>query len=344
MKAMVLRAFNEPLVPEDFPDPVCGPEDLIVQVSACGVCATDLKIVAGRVRSVQLPHIPGHEIAGVVAEVGARVEGFRVGDKVSAHFYVPCLECANCRVGRTSICLELARGKVAGRLGFEWPGAFAGLVRVPARVAVRLPPDAAVADFAICADAIATPYHALHARLGVTAGQTLVLLGAGGGLGIHAVQFARVAGVHVIAVDRGEERLRLAASLGAQECVDGGVPDAWEALLERGRFADAVLDFAGSPALGAAATQVIKSGGRYVIVGYRYGEAFPLPYQPAVSFELDVLGSRASTMADLRAAISLILEGCVRPVIGARLPLHRANEALQAVAAAERPGRTLLVL
>jgi D-arabinose 1-dehydrogenase-like Zn-dependent alcohol dehydrogenase len=343
MKAMVLREFNRPLTLETVPDPVCGPEDLILAVSGCGVCATDLKIIAGHVRSVRLPHLLGHEIAGVVAAVGAQVTDVRVGDKVCAHMYVPCLECANCRAGRTNICLTLSEGKVAGRLGFEWPGGFAEFVRVPARVAVPLPTAAAVEDLCICADAIATPYHALHARLGVVAGQTLVLLGAGGGVGVHAVQIARTAGTHIIAVDRGAERLRFARDLGADECVDTAAPGGWEALLRRGRFADAVLDFAGSPDLGAAATQVLKAGGRYVIVGYQYGEAFPLPYQPTVSFELDFLGARASTMADLRATVALIVAGRVRPIVGARLPLHRANEALESIRTMQRPGRVVLM-
>ncbi len=343
MKAMVLRAFNQPLTLETVPEPVCGPADLIVAVSACGVCATDLKIAAGSVRSVPLPHIPGHEIAGVVTAMGVDVTGFRVGDKVCAHFYVPCGSCANCRDGRTSICLHLAEGKVAGRLGFEWPGGYAERVRVPARVAVPLPPEAAAETFAISADAIATPYHALHTRLGVEAGDRLVLLGAGGGLGLHAVQIARAAGAQVVAVDKSPERLALAKELGAEECVDVAAPGAWQALLARGRFADGILDCAGAPDLGGAATQMLKAGGRYVFVGYRYAEPFPLPYQPAVSFELHFLGARASTMADLRATVALILAGQVRPVVGERLPLHRANEALESVRAGERPGRIVLI-
>jgi len=343
MRAMVLRAFNQPMTLETSPDPACGPADLIVAVSACGVCATDLKIAAGHVRSTPLPHIPGHEIAGVVTAVGAQVTGFRVGDKICSHFYVPCLECENCRAGRTNICLALSGGKAAGRLGFEWPGGYAEFIRVPARVAVPLPPAAAVEDLAICADAIATPYHALHTRLGIAAGQTLILLGAGGGLGIHAVQLVRAAGAHAVAVDQGAGRLQLACDLGAEECVDTAEPGAWEALLRRGRFADGVIDFAGSPSLGAAATQVLKAGCRYVIVGYRYGEPFPLPYQPAVSFELDILGARASTMADLQATVALILAGRVRPIVGARLPLARANEALESVRTAQEPGRIVLI-
>jgi propanol-preferring alcohol dehydrogenase len=278
-----------------------------------------------------------------VAAVGAEVTGFRVGDKVCAHFYVPCLACEPCQAGRTNICLALSGGTVAGRLGFEWPGGYAEFARVPARVAVPLPPATAVEDLAICADAIATPYHALHTRLGVAAGQTLILLGAGGGLGLHAVQLVRAAGAHAIAVDRGAGRLQLARDLGAKEGVDTATPGAWEALLRRGRFADGVLDFAGSPDLGGAATQALKAGGRYIIVGYRYGEPFPLPYQSAVSFELDILGARASTLADLRATVALILAGRVRPIVSARLPLARANEALEAVRTGEQPGRIVLL-
>ena len=342
MKAMVLRRFNERLTMETIADPVCGPQDLIVSVAACGVCATDSKIIAGHVRSTRLPHVLGHEIAGFVAATGADVEGFRVGDRICAHFCVPCFECDNCRRGRTNICLALSDGNTAGRLGFEWPGGYAELVRVPAHVAVPLPESAPIEEICICADAVATAYHALHARLGIAARQTVVLLGAGGGLGIHAVQIAKAAGAHVIAVDRGDTRLQLAHDLGADETVDTAAAGAWERRLGR-RFVDGVVDFAGSAEIGPAAMRVVKPGGRYVIVGYRYGEIFPLPWQASVSFELDVLGARGSTIADLRASVALILSGQVRPVIGARLPLDGANEALDAVRAAERPGRVVLV-
>jgi 2-desacetyl-2-hydroxyethyl bacteriochlorophyllide A dehydrogenase len=343
MQAMVLREFNEPLSLENVPDPICGPEDVILAVQACGVCGTDLKIRAGKVESTPLPHILGHEIAGVVVETGRKVTGIGVGDKACAHFYVPCDNCEHCRAGRTNLCTAMAAGKAAGRLGFEWPGGYAEYVRVPARVVVPLPPTADLETICITADAIATPYHALHQRAQVTAGQTLVLLGGAGGLGIHGLQIARAAGASVIVVDRGTERLQIAREFGADECIDTAIEGAWEDFLGRGRFADAIIDFAGSPALAETALSLVKARGRFVIVGYQYDTTFAFPYQPAMRFELEIFGSRASTMVDLRGAIELILSGKVQPVVGMRLPLSRANEALDRLPAQEHPGRTVLI-
>lgn len=343
MKAMVLREFGKALQLEHWPDPECGPADVVLEVRACGLCGTDLKIVAGDVPSVRLPHVPGHEVAGVVAEAGRDVKGLRPGDRACAHFYVPCLACEPCRAGRPNLCLEMPAGRIAGRLGFEWPGAFAERVRVPARALVRLPPDTPLDELCVCADAVATPYHALHTRLGVTAGQRLVLLGAGGGLGLHAVQIARAAGARVVAVDRGGNRIEHARALGADEGVDTAIPGQWEALLARGRFADAVIDMAGAAEIAAQATGCVKPGGHQVIVGYRYGERLPIPYQPAVSFELTFLGSRASTQSDLEAAVALVLAGKVRPVVAARVPLEQANQALESLRTAHLSGRTVLV-
>jgi propanol-preferring alcohol dehydrogenase len=341
MRAMVLRQFGEPLLLERVPDPACGPDDVILQVAACGVCATDLKIGAGKVKSTSLPHILGHEIAGVVAEVGADVSGLRCGDHVCAHFYVPCLRCPACRAGRTNICVEIPAGRLAGRLGFEWWGGYAEFVRVPARVVVGLPRTVNLSEVCIAADAIATPYHALRGRAGISAGETIVLLGAGG-LGLHGLQIARATGVRVIVVEKDARRREVARELGADEVVDSSFAEAWDELLGRGRFADAVVDFAGAPSLGSVAMSMVRPGGRYVIVGYQYDAPLPVPYQPMVSFEMDVLGSRASTVADLQACVDLILEGKVRPITTEPLPLEEANEALETVRRGLGVGRVVL--
>lgn len=343
MRAMVLRAFGEPLVWETWPDPICGPQDVVLEVIACGVCATDLKIVDGHVPSVRLPHIPGHEIVGRVVACGPEVAGWEPGDVACAHFYVPCGRCDLCRAGRDNLCLALDAGREAGRLGFEWPGGFAEYVRVPARRLVRVPSGVEAAPLAIAADAIATPLHALRQRLGLRAGEEVVLLGAGGGLGLHALQIAREMGARVIAVDRGEERLNACRRLGAERCVDVDRPGAWQALLHEAPCCDAVVDLAGAPELGAKAMHLLRPAGRYVIVGYRYGAVLPISSQQAMRHEWEVKGSRASTLADLQAAVELVACGRLQPVVSERFPLQAANEALADLKEGRAPGRVLLM-
>lgn len=341
MRAMVLREWGRLLQLEFVVDPICGSDDVILQVAACGVCATDLKICEGKIKSTPLPHIPGHEIAGIVAERGANVNHLRPGDRVCAHFYVPCLVCGICRSGRTNLCSEIPAGRLGGRLGFEWDGGYAEYVRVPARVVVPLPETVRLEEVCIAADAIATAFHALHGRARVKPGERIVLLGAGG-LGVHGLQLAQAAGVQTIVVEKDTARLNLARQLGADECVRSTDEESWNGLLERGRFADAVIDFAGAPALGSAAMSLIKPGGRYVLVGYQYDTPLPVPSQPTVSFELDILGSRASTMQDLQATVEVILQGKVRPIVAPPLPLAEANDALRRVERGESVGRTVV--
>lgn len=337
MRAMVLYEFGAPLVWERVSDPICGPEDVIIEVAGCGVCATDLKIIAGDVPGVSLPHIPGHEIAGIVVEIGSRVRGIERGQATCAHFYVPCGRCKYCAEGRTTLCSALIR------IGFNWDGGYAQYVRVPSQVLIPVPSDVDLEALCIAADAIATPLHALRRRAEIQEGWTVLILGAAGGLGLHAIQIAKLQGANVVAVDRGAERLRAAAEAGADEWVDTEVEEEWRALLERGPFVHAVIDLAGSPEAGSAAYGLLRSGGRYVAIGYRYGVPFLLPYQQTVSRELEFVGSRAATLSDVEEAVRLVLEGKIRPMVADRVPLYRANEALARLRQGSVVGRLVLI-
>lgn len=341
MHAMVLNAYKRPLEFEPVPEPESGAEDLVLEALACGVCATDLKIVRGDVPSVTLPHIPGHEIVGAVAEVGGDAEDrFKRGDTVCCHSFVPCNSCNNCQRGHINVCELLAGGDGAGRLGFELQGAYAQYVRVPSSVAVRIPSDVDPTSVCITPDAVATAYRAVDDGAEVREGDDVVIIGAGGGLGVHPVQIAASSGAHVIAVDRGEERLGFAASSGAREVIDAA---SFPADAD-GLKVDKVIDFAGVLGDLAILPQLLRAGGLCVAVGYRYGSSLCIPYHGCIVREIRIRGIRGSTFDDFVAALDAVVAGEAQPVVSARFPLEAANEALDHVARGERPGRTVLDL
>ncbi len=209
MKALILKEFSRPMIMENVDDPTPGPNDLILRVTTCGMCGTDVKITTGLLPPsvISLPHTPGHEIAGVVVARGANVEHVPLGQKGIVYFVVGCRECEMCGTGREHLCVNLRR------LGFELPGGFAQYVKVPAYN--FCPFDESMPDetMAVLPDAVATSFRAMTERGGVKPGRYVLIVGIGG-LGIHAVQIGALMGARVIAVDLREDSLELAREYG----------------------------------------------------------------------------------------------------------------------------------
>ena len=213
MRALVLETFGGPFVLNDVPTPAIAPHEALVRVRNVGVCGTDVKIRADRMGLGVIPLIMGHEIAGEVAEVGSLVRGFAPGDRVVVNFYVTCGRCPFCRAGRDTLCSE------ARQHGFSIDGGFAEYVKTPGVNLCKVPDHVSLEAACILGDAVATSYHAITKRAQVRPGTTLALIGVGG-VGLHALQMARLAGGWVIAVDVNEARLELARALGADAVVD----------------------------------------------------------------------------------------------------------------------------
>src|SRR5512143_3478255 len=195
MKALVVKEFGGPLVLEDVPVPQPGAQDVLLHVKACAVDQFDLTIRDGKFAMAnKLPIILGHEIAGVVEAVGVNVGGFRVGDRVTCTLYLTCGKCRYCLTGRETICADFK-----GYVGIHTPGAYAEFTTVPESNLVKLPDSISFADGSLIANAIGTPYHALTKRARLQAGERIIITGAGGGVGIHALQLARMMGAFVMA-------------------------------------------------------------------------------------------------------------------------------------------------
>ncbi len=338
MEAMVLERFGAPLIHRDVPVRTLRPDEALVRVGACGVCGTDLKVSSGALQGIDLPRIMGHEVAGTVERVGDEVTNVAPGQRVTCYYYISCGRCANCRSGRETVCTDFQ-----GRLGFERDGGYAEFVAVPAQNCVPIPDGLGFAEAGVLEDAVATPYHALVTRGDLRAGETAVIMGAGG-LGLNAIQVARAAGARVIAVDVEERRLTRALELGAHAAVqyraESYVEDVRRAA--EGRGIDLIMETVSRTETLRANAQALEMGGRLVPVGYYPGTDFAHDTSELVLREISVLGSRAAGLHEVRRAIELVADGKVQPEISERIPLRSVNEALDALRSGQRMGRAVI--
>ena len=220
MRAMVLPAFGAPLRLQTVPRPSIGPNDVLLRVRAAGVGLTVVIMTANPGRVTSFPRIPGHEVAGAVVEVGAEVTSVAVGARVVCHFYLTCGACRFCRSGHETLCTAFR-----GYVGQASDGGYAEYMAVPARNVTPIPSGVSDLDAAIASDAIATPYHACREEARVGPGDTVLIVGAGGGVGIHGVQVAKLCGGWVVGVDITDDKLDAAKAAGADAIVDGRAGD-----------------------------------------------------------------------------------------------------------------------
>ncbi len=291
----------------DVPEPMCSPGGVVVAVGATGVCRSDWHAWRGH-DPVDLPHIPGHEFAGRIAEVGAAVRRWRVGDRVTAPFVCGCGECEYCAAGQGHVCPDQTQP------GFTGPGAFAERVAVHAAdfnlVAVPDALDDVTAASLGCR--FATAYRALTMHGRIQPGQWLAVHGCGG-VGLSAVMIGAALGARVIAVDVNAAALGRARELGAEVVIDGS-SDVSRQIQALGG-AHVSID-----ALGRAGTAInsvcsLRRRGRHVQVGLLLGAAAtpPLPMDRVVSHELEIYGSHGMAAHEYPAMLAAVASGIFDP-------------------------------
>jgi len=292
----------ETLQVDEIARPEPAPNQVLVEIRACGVCASDLHVVQGVTpHGPVLPQTLGHEAAGVVATVGDEVTDWHPGDRVAVLMARPCHLCAVCSVGRHNLCPSLSVP------GIDADGTMAGFALADPSALVPIPPDVPFEQAAITTDAVATPYHALK-RAGVGDGVTLAIHGLGG-LGMHAILLAKLAGATVIGVDIDPVNLERALDWGADEVVDAsdGQPARRVRQLTDGGT-DRALEFVGSAGTVDQAIKSLAPGGRAVIVGLTNQQLATVPIARFVSQETELVGSFGSTPQDLGELFDLLDE------------------------------------
>ena len=340
MKCMVLEEFNASLIPRERETPSPGPEETVLRVGATGACRTDLKIWHGvHPAARRLPLVPGHEIAGEVIEVGKGVDKNIKGKHAVVYTYLSCGECRFCKSGDEPLCTDLK-----GQIGFSLDGGFAEYVKVPQNNLFFIRSDIPFEQAAILADAVATPYRALTSKLKIQPGETLAVIGAGG-LGIHAIQIARVLGAKVLAIDINEKALMMAREMGAEKTLLVTKDDPTEEMIElcEGKGVDAAIELVGKPDMQRAALQMLKVAGKFVAVGYNADNPFQVNSQLLVSRELRIYGSRACGRSDLQATIDLVSNSKIKPFVGECHPMGEVNAVLAKLERGDMVGRSVLV-
>ena len=312
----------------NLPTPAVGPEDVLVQVLAAGVCRTDLHtredVRAGR----RPPIVPGHEIAGKIAQVGSDVYMISAGDLVAVHYEQPCGSCRHCRKKRTNLCQD------GHSLGFDVPGGYAEFVAVNQGTVLPLPRDFDPTLAAPLGCSGTTAYHAVVTAADTTEDELVVILGTGG-VGLSAVQVAKAQGARVMAVDVRDEARKAALEAGADSAA---TPDEAREV----RDADVVIDFVSTAATLGLGRRILGVGGRFVVVASG-SEPVELTAADIMEGGRAYVGSYSSTMADLARAVALAENGKLTPVVTRRASLMEASEVLRDLEAGAIVGRAVLV-
>jgi D-arabinose 1-dehydrogenase-like Zn-dependent alcohol dehydrogenase len=342
MKAMVLNGPQRPFELMDVPDPVPGPGEAVARVIACGSGLTIQHVKAGR-RKAQFPRIIGHEITAEIVALGVGVTSLRVGDAVTAYFYLNCGHCRWCLANLEPLCAN-----AGGNVGIECDGGYAEYIKLPAHIFIRLPEGLDYkrhpAEIGVITDALATPYKVLS-RARIKAGETVAVFGAGGGLGIHQVMMAKWARARVIAVDTASGKLEACRKAGADETIDASSGDVAAALLDltRGEGVDVVIDYVSSQGTLEAGAKALGRRGRLVTLGGA-GQPFQLAARDLLLKEQEILGSRYGTRREILETFDLVARGEVWPLVTEIRPLAEAEAVHERVERGEVTGRAALMI
>lgn len=334
MKAAVFKGIQT-LAVEDVAEPEAGPGDLIVRVSVCGICGSDLHTYQHG-SFVEPGQVMGHEFTGTIIEAGADVQGLAVGDRVTASPIVPCGECPRCQEGRFNLCAQAwTTGIAYGR-----PGAFAERLRIPNAVAgenVFKLPDHVSDETGATAEPLAVAVHGVRLVPDLK-GKVALVLGLGT-IGQQVVQVLRAYGAaRVLGVDLSDLRLDAATQFGA-EAVPG--LDGVAAVLD-GAEVDVVFECSGVPALANAALGLVKGGGTIVVLAL-YDDEISFNPTALVQSEIKLQGSIAYTASDFAEAVRLLADGEAQagPLITQR---ERLDDVTDAFAVQLDKARSLKVL
>jgi propanol-preferring alcohol dehydrogenase len=333
MRAAVVHDFTQPLVVEEVPKPVAGVGEIVVRVEASGLCHTDIHAAHGDwpIKPTP-PFTPGHEGVGIVEEVGPGVTEVALGDRVGMPWLgYACGTCEHCVSGWETLCLEQRN------MGYSMDGGFAEYVKAFGRYVVKVPAGVDPFDAAPLTCAGVTTYKAV--KVARTRSSDLVAVFGVGGLGHLALQYARIAGGRVVAVDLFDEKLELAKELGAEFVINAGKTDPVAAIQELGG-ADQAIALAVSPKSFEQAYASLRRGGTLVFVALPPENHIQLPIFETVLNGITIVGSIVGTRLDLREVFELHAAGKTR-VIRETRPLAEVNDAIADVEAGLIPARVV---
>ncbi|WUJ75058.1 alcohol dehydrogenase catalytic domain-containing protein [Kribbella soli] len=337
MRAVVVEEYGVLPTVREVAEPSAADGAVVLRVEATGLCRSDWHGWMGHDSDIVLPHVPGHELAGTIAAVGAGVTGWQVGDRVTTPFICACGECEQCLEGNQQVCPNQLQP------GFNYWGSFAEYVAVPFASVnlVRLPDDMDFATAAGLGCRFATSFRAVHQIGKVVAGERVAVFGCGG-VGLSAVMIASALGAEVIAIDTNPEALRLATQYGAAHALQAGSTTV-DALHAMGG-AHVTIDALGSNGIVQQALSSLRPRGRHVQVGL-LPSGVQLDVGRLIGQELSWLGSHGMPAHAYPEMLALVASGNLKPadLITRTIPLADAPAALAALSKGTAAGVTVIV-
>ncbi len=308
MKAIYFTEFKGTLSVVDIPIPVPTNDGVVIKVEATGLCRSDWHAWMGHDSDIVLPHVPGHEFAGVISEIGNAVTKFKIGDRVTVPFVCGCGKCAYCLGGDAQVCPTQTQP------GFTGFGSFAEYVAINNADfnLINIPSEVSFATAAALGYRFATAYRGLIKRAKLKTGEKVVIYGCGG-VGLSAVMIAKAQGAIVYAVDINDVALEVAASLGAQT-INSRTTDPVTFLQDLGGV-DVAVDALGSEATAGASVLSLARGGRHLQLGLLLtpNGLTAMPMARIIAWELDLLGSHGMAACDYPEMLALVASRALDP-------------------------------
>ena len=340
MKAVLFHQHGGPEVLQyaDFPTPEPKPGEVLVKLAAAALNRVDVTVRNGwQGLKLELPHIPGCDGAGVVAALGEGVSQFAIGDHVVINANLGCGRCEYCLAGADNMCRSWHL------LGETVRGTYAEYISLPERQLYKLPAEFDLRAAAAGALVYQTAWHSLITRGQLRPGETVLIVGAGGGVNSASVQVAKLAGATVMTVASSAEKANLAKSLGADLAIDRSKDEDWSkaAFVATGkRGVDIVVDNVGSTFM--SSLRSLRKGGRLLTVGNTAGPKVEIDNRYMFSRHLSIIGSSMSTLREFRTVMDLIVQGALKPVLDQTYPLKEAAAAQERLQSGQQFGKITL--
>lgn len=341
MKIVRFHEFGGPdvLRVETIPDPVPGPNQVVVEVKASALNHVDVDVREGASRfPVTFPHTLGLEVFGVIEAVGDNVTRWRAGDRVVPHIMDTCGECRYCRTGQENLCLA------PRSFSYAMAGGYSEKLLCSASQLVRVPDELDDLTAGALQVAFATSWHMLFDRARLQIGERVLINSVSSGIGSAGVQLAKLAGAYVIGTSSSDAKLDRARELGMDEGINYSTHDIVEEVkrITDGAGVDVVYEHVGGELFQKGLESLAKNG-RLVTCGAHAGEVTPFDIIPFFRMQRTVLGSFAYNKSEVEKCFELARRGKIRPIIHRTFPLGEAAEAMRTLERREHFGKILLL-
>lgn len=337
MMAAVLEAFGKDLIIKNLPIPKPGKGEVLLKIKASALCVSDIHIQDGRIPTVKIPLIPGHEMAGEIVSVGEGVNYHSVGERVLVLIDITCGHCRFCKEQRSNLCTNLVR------IGFERNGSHAEYCVVPADNVFNIG-DIPFEQAACLMDAVGCMYNAIKRQGQVKAGDRVMILGVGG-IGMNAIMIAKMLGAEVYATSRNDKKLEIAKKLGADYVINTRKENLPYVIrqITNNKLCDVIIDNIGIHETVNDAVHLVRPGGKVLVAGY-YDKTFEVDFQELMKYEKEIIGIRGIRRTDITEVINLLKQKKLEPYIFCTMPFADINKALKMMREGKNMGRIVLMM